>query len=372
MKSLFSYPARLLGVRFGLPGIAILGFVSLACLASSSLFLGEDKRLLVTIVSLVGFLYSIWAIAWFSSLSRQLVKKRVDEMQNNHLLPSDQDSKNPWMRRPLMQLMTVFGRDLQTLRTENQQQVALVQSGATRIAQDANGLAKRAEEIAAMLEETSTGIEQFAGTVERSANSCQRAHIQSAEVLRLAEKGVNGVRDLADRMRQSQDFASQVTKVLVSIDEIAVQTNILALNASIEAARAGDQGRAFAVVAAEVRKLAMRTSSSTQKVAQSLSETVQAAADGQFLANGAIEGIEQVLNQTREYSKLIGDIAVSASEQTAGVEQIKLAIEQMANLTHRNAGAVERMTSIANNIQAKSAAFNEAVSQIHNAKPTAN
>jgi methyl-accepting chemotaxis protein len=369
MKKILALPARLLGVRFGLPGIAALGFVSLVALASSSVSLTGSIRLQVCAASLTVFLYSIWAIAWYGKLSRSLVKQRVTEIENNQLLVSDEALKNPWMRRPLMQMLTLFGSDLAALRAENQQQVSAVQASATQIAQDAAGLAKRAEEIAAMLEETSTGIEQFAGTVERSASSCQRAHLQSAEVQRLAEKGVTGVRDLANRMQQSEDFAAQVTKVLASIDEIAVQTNILALNASIEAARAGDQGRAFAVVAAEVRKLAIRTSSSTQKVSTSLSETIRAAREGQLLARGAIDGIEKVLEQTRDYTKLIGDIAVSASEQTAGVEQIKLAIEQMANLTHRNASAVEQMTGIADNIQNKSAAFNIAVSQIHRAAP---
>jgi methyl-accepting chemotaxis protein len=351
LRQFFFYPSRRLGLHFGAIGSVLSLALSVLGIAATLVFSSPENRNLAFGVANLVFAYCLLGHLAYGREARKKFYQRTADIAENRLVPSEAQLKSRWFQRPLMRLTVLFGQNLNRIQTHTQTSVEKIAVTSEKVSQDAGGLAERAEEIAAMLEQTASGMEEFAATIERSADSCRHAHSQSDEVLRLAQHGVRGVTELSEQMQASQVFAQKIRAILATIDEIAVQINILALNASIEAARAGDQGRAFAVVATEVRKLAMRTSTSTKKVGEELDQALAVTESGTWLAKEANNSIVEMVKITKSYSRLVGDIATSATEQSAGVEQIKMAVEQMAGLTQRNAASVDQLKTISMGIR---------------------
>lgn len=365
MSQFLFYPSRLFGLRFGAGGSVLVLVVCVFGIAATLVFVPSAYRNSALGAANLFFAYCLLGHLAYGREARAQFHKRTVEITQNRLLPSETQLKSRWFQRPLMRLTVLFGQNLDQIQTRTKVSVEKIAVTSDKVSQDAGALAERAEEIAAMLEETASGMEEFAATIERSADSCRHAHSQSGEVLRLAEHGVRGVTELSAQMQASQVFAQKIRIILGTIDEIAVQINILALNASIEAARAGDQGRAFAVVATEVRKLAMRTSASTKKVGEELDQTLAVTESGAWLAKEANESILNMVRTTKSYSRLVGDIAISATEQSAGVEQIKMAVEQMAGLTQRNSASVDQLKSISAGIRQNVIQYKESIAGLN-------
>ena len=366
LKKLFYFPTRQMALRLGPATVIYWIAVSIAAMILTGLMTSGSNRLVFQAIFAGLSIYGLFGYRQYSGEIKRAYLARCNDINNNRLVPTKEEIDSQLIfRRPLIKTTIKFGEKLSALRQSSEVHANDAGALARIVAGDAVGLASRAEEIAAMLEQTAAGMEQFASTVERSAQSCKDAHQQSARVLVLAESGSKSVVDLAKKMDRTRSFVGEITQLVGAIDEIAVQINILALNASIEAARAGDQGRAFAVVASEVRKLSVRTSGSTKKVTEVLQDTLKTTDAGKWLADDAIEGIAAVVSQTRAYVSLIKDISTSAAEQSAGVEQIKSALEQMANLTQQNVVSVDELAAVASQISSQAASFKQTLSTIH-------
>ncbi|CAH2919551.1 MAG: Methyl-accepting chemotaxis sensor/transducer protein [uncultured Paraburkholderia sp.] len=129
------------------------------------------------------------------------------------------------------------------------------------------------------------------------------------------------------------------------IEGIAFQTNILALNAAVEAARAGEEGHGFSVVAAEVRNLAQRSAAAAKEIKGLIDTSVARVGNGSVLAKDAGETMEEVVKAVKRVTDIMGEISVASSEQSAGIEEINLAVTQMDAGTQQNAVLVEQATA---------------------------
>jgi Methyl-accepting chemotaxis protein (MCP) signalling domain/Cache domain len=166
-----------------------------------------------------------------------------------------------------------------------------------------------------------------------------------------AYDGADQVSAINAAVHQTGVQSRQVLEIISHIEGFANQTNILALNAAIEAARVGSHGKGFTQVADEVRELAHKSAEASRQIKERVLAASGQIQQGVNIANESALILEDVLTQVAQTNELVDDIANASTEQSAGVSQIKLAIEQMAVLTQHNASAVEQTAKLAKNLE---------------------
>ncbi len=256
--------------------------------------------------------------------------------------------------------------------SEATQQVA---AASTEIAasseQMATGLSeqqKQSEQVSAAVEEMARSVTEVASKSGSAAQAATESGKEAAEGGKIVEQTVSQMQGIAEQVNTSATSVSalgkkgeQIGQIIGVINDIADQTNLLALNAAIEAARAGEHGRGFAVVADEVRKLAERTTQATEEVAKSIreiqSETgtavqnieagTQRVAEGVELANSAGQALGRIVNASSTLQSMVQSIAAAAEEQSAASEQIARSVESISAVTKESTQGAAQAASAA-------------------------
>jgi methyl-accepting chemotaxis protein len=215
----------------------------------------------------------------------------------------------------------------------------------------AKSLSKSANEQAASLEETAAAVEEINSNIQNSTLNIEKMKVIEDGVLTSASKG----QDLAHRTVSSMDDINEqvnaINEAITVIDQIAFQTNILSLNAAVEAATAGEAGKGFAVVAQEVRNLASRSAEAAKEIKDLVENATIKANDGKKIADEMIVGYDQLQKAINETKEIIDDVASASREQGIGIAQINDAINVLDKNTQENANDATNIAELSNEVK---------------------
>jgi len=233
--------------------------------------------------------------------------------------------------------------------------------GSREIAAGNTDLSSRTEEQASALTQTAASMEQISATVQQNADNARQAGGMVQSATGIAKQGELLMAEMVGKMNTINANAQKVSDIIQIIDSIAFQTNILALNAAVEAARAGEQGRGFAVVAGEVRNLAQRCATSAKEIGGLLTLSTIDIHDGVSLAGKAGDSMKQLATSVNHFASVMETITVASNEQSSGVEQIRIALSQMDQVTQQNAALVEEVATTASGVASQAVLLENAV-----------
>jgi len=201
---------------------------------------------------------------------------------------------------------------------------------------------------AASLEETAAALEEITGSIVNNTDNIMQMSGYADDLTISSNEGKKLANDTSVAMHEINEQVSAINEAISVIDQIAFQTNILSLNAAVEAATAGEAGKGFAVVAQEVRNLAGRSAQAANTIKGLVEQATIKANEGKNISNSMIVGYEGLNENISKTSNIIKDIVVSTKEQQTGIEQINDAVTQLDQQTQNNAMVASEAKIIAN------------------------
>ena len=250
----------------------------------------------------------------------------------------------------LMESINVLGNALSKNAKTNFSNGETLEKNANIMTSSMNSLSSKANNQAASLEETAAALEEITSITRNNAQNAAKM----AELGQTVKRSVFTGEELASRTASSMDEINQkvnsINEAITVIDQIAFQTNILSLNAAVEAATAGEAGKGFAVVAAEVRNLASRSADAAREIKNLVQEATVKANDGKIVSSDMIDGYKELNKNISETIHIIEDVSRASKEQMTGIEQINDAVNMLDRVTQENASEANNVKSIANNI----------------------
>jgi methyl-accepting chemotaxis protein len=222
-------------------------------------------------------------------------------------------------------------------------------------------LTTRAVFRANSLEHTASSMQELAATVHLTADSAQAANRLAESASNVAQQGGNVTERLVTTMASVKGSACRVGEITQQIDAIAVETGTLALNAALEAARGGDSGREFALVAGEVRSLALRTGAAAREIRELIAQSVAEIEGGTAFAAQAGTSMATIAESVQQVGDIINQISSASAEQASGLSEVNEAIVQMDQVTQRNSSLVEEAAEAARTLQMQALTLSKAV-----------
>ncbi|MGV1100656.1 methyl-accepting chemotaxis protein [Thiovibrio sp. JS02] len=232
---------------------------------------------------------------------------------------------------------------------------------ANQVSSASNELADGATRQAASLEETSSALEEVSSMSKQNAENVNQTSRMAESARSSAEVAQNSMVKMTDAIGSIKKSSDQTAIIMKTIDEIAFQTNLLALNAAVEAARAGEAGAGFAVVAEEVRSLALRSAEAAKQTAQLIEESQKNADNGVAAAAEVKEILGTIVDGVKKVSNLAREITVASDEQAVGVNQINLAVSEVDKVTQANAAISEEAASASEELSGQAKELNALV-----------
>ncbi len=263
-----------------------------------------------------------------------------------------------------------LGKSLETMRSSlndllGQVNIAIdqVTSGADQVSQASQSLSQGATEQASSLEEISSSINEVNGQSQQNAKNSLEANALAKQATENAENGNSQMQGLVVAMGEINSASDEIKKIVKIIDDIAFQINLLALNANVEAARAGKYGRGFAVVAEEVRNLAARSAEAVKDTTARVDESVRSIETGNKAAEATAIQLEDIVSGVGKVATFLEEIAQASREQAQAVSQITEGLDQIDQVTQANTASAEESASASEELASQAQHLQQMISQ---------
>ncbi|MCT7912539.1 methyl-accepting chemotaxis protein [Arcobacter lacus] len=230
---------------------------------------------------------------------------------------------------------------------ENKSNGLTLEESSTILLSSVDKLKLSSNEAAASLEETAAALEEVTSNIRNNTQNIAQMAKLSSEVTASANQGEKLANETTVAMDEINNQVHLINDSISVIDQIAFQTNILSLNAAVEAATAGEAGKGFAVVAQEVRNLASRSAEAAKEIKAIVENATSKANQGKQIATNMIDGYKELNQNISQTINLISDIEMSSKEQLQGIEQINDAVTQLDRQTQQNAAAANQTNDVA-------------------------
>ena len=250
----------------------------------------------------------------------------------------------------VMEGINSLGDTLGNVAKQNLENGQTLENNATLMKSSMHNLSQKASEQAASLEETAAAVEEITSITRNNAQNAIKMATLGETVKSAVINGQKLASKTAISMEEINVKVTAINEAITIIDQIAFQTNILSLNAAVEAATAGEAGRGFAVVAAEVRNLANRSADAAREIKSLVEDANTKANEGKEISGEMIKDYEVLNNHISETINIIQDVSVASKEQMSGIEQINDTVTMLDRVTQENATETNNITSIATEV----------------------
>ncbi len=326
-------------------------------------FTASSLRIAATIALSIGL--GIWLALWLArwlatSISATLnVLKHVADGDLTHEMHVQAHDELGMMATALNEAMSRIRRAVASV-SEASHVLTSVSGG---VASSAHVLASGVQAQAASIEQTAAALEEMSAGVRRTSENAAAASDLAANSSNRAQKGAQLMSNTIAAMNDISHSSSKISRIIDTVDDLSFQSNLLAVNAAIEAATAGEQGRGFAVVAAEVRRLALGSANAANAVRDLISESTKDVKNGSARANESSRTIEEAVVMVGHVSSTINEIAAACREQTVGLDEVSTAVTQMDTVMKRNQLQTEDLSNAASTVANNASKLQEIVNQ---------
>lgn len=262
----------------------------------------------------------------------------------------------------LLQAIASMQRQLSALVGEIRQCADSIQTASTEVAIGNQDLSVRTESAASSLQVTSSSLNEITAEISQSADFARTASELAGGAAKIAEEGGHLVAMVSAAMQDIHVSSARIAEITGVINAIAMQTRLLALNAAVEAARVGEHGRGFSVVAGEVRNLANRSATAAREIGDLIDTSARQISAGAERAASARNAMDTVVEQARRVAATVGEIEAAVASQSVGLEKVSTAAGQLDEMTQQNAALVEQSAAAAELLRSQAHHLAEVVS----------
>ncbi|MGS2691542.1 MULTISPECIES: methyl-accepting chemotaxis protein [Citrobacter] len=348
-----------LPIRWRVRSVMAIMFIVLAAALQQ---MGAEWPLLLisALVMMLGTAIFEWQIVRpIENVARQALKVATGERNSvSHLNRSDELGL---MLRAVGQL----GLMCRWLIHDVSSQVRCVRSDSETLAKGSDDLNKHTQQTVENVQETVTTMNQMAASVKQNSETAAAADKLSIAASSAATYGGEAMDTVIKTMDDIANSTQRIGTITTLINDIAFQTNILALNAAVEAARAGEQGKGFAVVAGEVRHLASRSASAANDIRKLIDASADKVQSGSDQVHAAGRTMDDIVAQVQNVTQLIAQISHSTLEQSDGLSSLTRAVNELSNITQKNAELVEESAQISAMVKHRAGRLEDAVTVLH-------